>query len=182
MAIFLDRDGVINKHLPGDYVRTWADFEWLPQVREAIFLLSKSAERIIIVTNQQGVAKGLMSAEDVETIHTNLRAEIAAMGGRVDAIYFAPELKSDPDNRRKPKPDMALEAKADFPEIDFTKSIMIGDTPSDMRFGKELGMRTVLVRSHDNLNPSELEQALANADTSVESLWQFALNWTKDKH
>ena len=147
--LFLDRDGVINKKIDGDYVRNLNQFEWLDGVPQAFLQLSGIFGRIFIVSNQQGIGKGLMTMQQVETIHNHIIKSIHDLGGRIDAIYFAPQLKSENSSYRKPGIGMALQAKKDFPEIDFTKSIMVGDSMSDMEFGKAAGMKTVLI-THGN--------------------------------
>ena len=144
-TLFLDRDGVINVRLIDDYVKNTGEFEFMPGVLEAFRIFAQKFGRIIIVTNQQGVGKGLMTMKDVETVHDYMLKEIENQKGRVDKIYVCPQLKSDPDNYRKPSPRMAYMAQHDFPEIDFGKSVMIGDSNSDIEFGKNAGMHTILI-------------------------------------
>jgi len=144
MALFLDRDGVINKHLPDDYVKNWNEFDFLPGVLDALCLLAKLDVPILVVTNQRGVGKALMSAEDLEDIHQKMVKAVTQAGGRIDRIYSCTD--TDPDSpNRKPNPGMAIQAKNEFPEISFNYSIMIGDSDIDMAFGQRLGMRTVLI-------------------------------------
>jgi D-glycero-D-manno-heptose 1,7-bisphosphate phosphatase len=150
-TLFLDRDGVINKRPPGDYIKKWAEFEFLPGVREALKILAGKFDRIIVITNQQGIGKGLMTKEDLENIHANMKAAIAENGGRIDAVYYCPDLATDAYNCRKPSTFMAEQAKKDFPEIDFPKSMMVGDTLSDMEFGRNAGMKTVFINSDNSL-------------------------------
>lgn len=144
-TLFLDRDGVINKRLPGDYVKKWEEFEFLPGVKEALAKLSDRFQRIVLVSNQQGIGKGLMTEADLKETHLKMTAEIALAGGRLDAIYFCPELASNDPECRKPRPGMAYQAQKRFPEIDFSKSIMVGDSESDMEFGLNLGMQCFFV-------------------------------------
>ena len=144
-TLFLDRDGVINVRLIDDYVKNTGEFEFMPGVLEAFRIFAQKFGRIIIVTNQQGVGKGLMTMNDVEAVHDYMLKEIENQKGRVDKIYVCPQLKSDPDNYRKPSPRMAYMAQHDFPEIDFGKSVMIGDSNSDIEFGKNAGMHTILI-------------------------------------
>ncbi len=144
-TLFLDRDGVINKKIDDDYVRSWEQFEFLPGVKESIKDLAQIFQRIIIVTNQRGVGRGLMSPDALNAIHENLGFEIAASGGRIDAIYFCPDVSEEGSTHRKPQPGMALDAQKQFPEIDFNKSIMVGDSISDMEFGEKLNMKIVLI-------------------------------------
>lgn len=164
-TLFLDRDGVINVRLIDDYVKNINEFEFLPGVLDAFKIFTEKFGRIIIVTNQQGVGKGLMTLQDVDTVHQFMTKEIEAQKGRIDAIYVCPQLKSDPENFRKPSPRMAYMAQHDFPEIDFDKSIMIGDSNSDIEFGKNAGMYTILIGD---------EPVKCKPDSKFESLLRFA--------
>jgi histidinol-phosphate phosphatase family protein len=136
-TLFLDRDGVINdeKHL--DYIHTWEEFKFYKGVKEALKVFNEKFERIFIITNQRGVAKGLTKLEDLDLIHKNMLQELRTAGGRIDKIYYCTDMESP---NRKPNPGMGLQAKNDYPEIDFSKSIMIGNTLSDMKFGRNLGI------------------------------------------
>lgn len=152
-TLFLDRDGVINKKRDNDYVKTIEELELLPGAISAIADLSKLFGKTIIVTNQQGIGKGVMTEKALNEIHNFIIREVAREGGHIDAIYYAPQLVSEHSNFRKPKIGMALKAKEDFPEIDFSRSILVGDSPSDMEFGRNANMTTVLLS--DNENSSE---------------------------
>lgn len=147
-TLFLDRDGVINRRPVDDYVKVWDDFEFLPHVFEALNIFAKIFGRIIVVTNQQGIGKHVMTLEELAAIHKKMLSEIQRMGGRVDGIYFCPDLKEKENNCRKPGLSLARQAKKDFPEINFEKSIMAGDMQTDMEFGKNAGMRTVYINSN----------------------------------
>jgi len=137
-TLFLDRDGVINEEKHEDYIHKWDEFKFYEGVKEALAIFSKKFGRIFIVTNQRGVGKGVTKLEDLNVIHKNMVDEIIEAGGRIDKLYFAIDLENDSPNR-KPNPGMGLQAKADFPDIDFSKSIMIGNTISDMKFGRNIG-------------------------------------------
>lgn len=165
-TLFLDRDGVINLHYPNDYVKSWQEFIFLEGVLDAIRDLSHLFKRVIVITNQQGVGKKLMSATDLEFIHKKMRQEIKKNGGAIHAIYTATKLKSEKNNMRKPNPDMALQARRDFEGLDFSKSVMVGDSLSDMQFGKNLGMKTVFISNEKHTH--EL------ADWVSSSLSEFA--------
>lgn len=151
-TLFLDRDGVINERLPGEYVTSWESFKFLPGVLDALSVFAVNFRRIFIVTNQAGIEKGLYSHDDLSQIHEQMMEYIQYHGGRIDEIYYCP-FKGDLDPLcRKPNPGMALEAQKDFPEIDFSRSIMVGDSDSDIAFGNNLGMKTILVGNKaDNL-------------------------------
>lgn len=148
-TLFLDRDGVINERIFGGYVTSSEEFNFLEGVLEALSDFSELFCRIVIVTNQQGIGKGIMTERNLLDLHDYMVTSIEDNGGKIDAVYFAPNLRGAQVDIRKPKPDMALLAKHDFEEIDFEKSIMVGDTDSDIRFGKNLGMKTVRVLSEE---------------------------------
>ncbi len=146
-TLFLDRDGVINRRIPGGYVTTISELEFLPGSLEAVVGLSRIFNRIIIVSNQQGVGKGIMEAVAVEKIHEHLRKQIEDNDGKVDGIYFCSALASDDDPCRKPAPGMAIAAQKDFPDIDFSRSVMAGDSKSDLQFAVNLNMVPVFIES-----------------------------------
>ena len=162
-SLFLDRDGVINKRPPGDYVKNWQEFEFLPGVTEALKILATKFQRIFIITNQQGIGKNIMSVEELQLINDQLLQEVKKSGGRIDAIYFCPDLATKPNNCRKPYIKMAIQAKNDFPDIDFSKSIMAGDTISDLQFGRNAGMKTVYINTNDfALSASEYDKSFSS--------------------
>lgn len=150
-TLFLDRDGVINRRIVNGYVRNWEEFEFLPGVTGALALLAPVFSRIIVVSNQQGVGKGLMTHADVDAIHHRMTEEVARAGGRFDAVYFAPFLATDRSVMRKPGIGMALRARREFPGVRFRYSLMAGDSLSDMQFGKRAGMTTVLIADQPSL-------------------------------
>lgn len=145
-TLFLDRDGVINEEKVGSYVLDWHEFRFLEGVLEALAFLSRVFGRIIVVTNQRGVGKGLMTQEALNEIHARMRAAVEAAGGRIDAVYACTDVASD-SPCRKPQIGMALWAQRDFPEIDFCRAVMVGNSDSDMLFGHALGMYTVWIAS-----------------------------------
>ncbi len=144
-TLFLDRDGVINHRWVDDYVKSPADFQFLPGVLEALQIFNQLFGTIVVITNQQGIGKGLMSEMDLHSIHEFMIQEIKDNNGRIDHVYYCPDLKDSKSFLRKPNIGMGLKAKKDYKEINFRKSIMIGDSISDMIFGKRLGMKTVFI-------------------------------------
>jgi histidinol-phosphate phosphatase family protein len=144
-TLFLDRDGVINTRILGGYIRNWEQFEFLPGFLEAMKILSPEFSRIIVVSNQQGIGKGLMTEEELETLHRKMTGEIEKNGGRIDRIYHSPFLEKEGSLIRKPNVGMALMARKEFPGINFKRSLMVGDSISDMIFGKRLKMVTVFL-------------------------------------
>ncbi len=144
-TLFLDRDGVINKQIKDGYVTNKNTFEFIDGVLESIPKLNSIFNRIIIVTNQQCVAKGIINEKQLNEIHSFMISEIEKHGGKIDAVYFAPQLDSEKSKMRKPNIGMGESAKNQFVDIDFQKSIMVGDSLSDIEFGKRLEMKTVYI-------------------------------------
>jgi histidinol-phosphate phosphatase family protein len=164
-TLFLDRDGVINKRIFGGYITTPNDFEFLPNAETAIAGFSKYFNRIIVVTNQQGIGKGLMTERNLFEIHSYMCDQIHLVGGKIDKCYFAPNLKGAEEDLRKPKPAMAEMAKFEFPEIQFEHSVMVGDTDSDILFGKNLGMKTVRIKTTEPIS--------VEADLTLDQLYDL---------
>lgn len=144
-TLFLDRDGVINEQITNSYVMQWDDFSFIPGSIKAIKTLSEIFGRIVVITNQAGVGKGLMTERQMDEIHRLMIKTVDLLDGRIDKVYSATELPNAATTHRKPLPTMGLMAKKDFPEIDFSKSVMIGDSLVDMQFGKNLGMVTIFI-------------------------------------
>lgn len=145
-TLFLDRDGVINREKENDYIRNAQELHLYDGAAEAIACFNRIFHRVVVVTNQRGIGKGLMSEADLHGIHSLLSEQLAKVRGHIDAYYFAPQIENDAEDR-KPNTGMGLKAKHDFPSIDFAKSVMIGNNISDMEFGKNLGMKTVYVNT-----------------------------------
>ena len=143
-TLFIDRDGVINDEIVGEYVLNSDQFRFSQGVLEAFKILRQKFGRLLVVSNQRGVGKGLMSEDDLTIIHQNMKTAIVEAGGRIDGIYYCTE-KEDTCFFRKPNPGMALKALKDFPDIDLSKTIMVGNKPSDMRFGRAAGVYTVFL-------------------------------------
>ena len=144
-TLFLDRDGVINKKLEGRYVRDWEEFEFMPKARFALSELSKKFERIIIITNQQGIGKGIMNKNDLHLLHQKMINEIEKKGGKIDKIYFCLHLEKDNCNCRKPKIGMIENAIKDFPSINIQNTYLIGDSPFDIQAGEKAGIKSIKV-------------------------------------
>lgn len=178
-TLFLDRDGVINRRIPGAYVTDNEEFEFIEGVQKAIRHFSVFFGRIVVVTNQQGIGKGLMTEAQLSGVHAHMQVQIEQSGGRIDGIYYCPFLAKDNPKCRKPNTGMALQAQADFPEINFEKSIMVGDSATDMEFGLKLGMKTVFIQTKP-------EDAAAAKDLPIDfrcdTLQEFAMSIEQTKH
>jgi histidinol-phosphate phosphatase family protein len=167
-TLFLDRDGVINEKRDNDYVKKWQEFSFIKGSLEAISKLSIIFGRIIVVTNQRGVGRGLMTEEDLLFIHKKMTEVVYMNGGKIDQIYYCTDT-SDYSENRKPNIGMALKAKLNFPDIDFTKSVMVGDSITDMQFGNKLGMNCILIDNRHGLN------MIQDHVSRFESLSEYAL-------
>jgi len=168
-TLFLDRDGVINHEKQQDYIHTWGEFRFYDDVHEAMPIFAKYFGHIIVVTNQRGIGKGTTKIADLEYIHRSMVEEIEKAGGKVDAVYFCPDVDDSSPNR-KPNPGMGLQAAKDFKAIDLSKAIMVGNTISDMQFGRNLGVKTIFLPT----THPEVDQADERIDAVYPSLLSFA--------
>jgi D-glycero-alpha-D-manno-heptose 1-phosphate guanylyltransferase len=150
-TLFLDRDGVINEERVGEYVLHWGEFIFSKGVLDVFKKLSHRFGRIIVISNQRGVGKGLMNEAALQSIHLEMQREVQIVDGKIDKIYYCTD-KENKSFNRKPNPGMALQALNDFPDIDLSKSIMVGNKPTDMKFGRAAGVYTVFVKT---TNPDE---------------------------
>jgi len=168
-TLFLDRDGVINEERVGEYVLHWGEFIFSTGVLKVFKKLSDHFGRVIVVSNQRGVGKGLMTEEALQSIHLEMQREVEIVHGKIDKIYYCTE-KEDTYFYRKPNPGMAVQAFNDFPDIHPGKSIMVGNKPGDMKFGRSAGMFTVFVKT---TNP---DQSFPHPDIDLifDSLYDFA--------
>lgn len=143
-TLFLDRDGVLNRHICPGYVTRWSEWEWLPGVLEELPRWAAKFPRMVLVSNQRGVGKGVMTDEDLSRVHAQMMADILEAGGRIDLALYCTAV-SDEDPRRKPNTGMFREAQALFPEIDAKSSVMLGDTQTDAAFAENCGMPFILL-------------------------------------
>ena len=169
-TVFLDRDGVLNEKMPeGRYVTSWEDFHILPGVPEAIARLNQAGKRVVVVSNQRGIAIGLYTASDVQAIHEAFQQRLSEHGARIDAFFICPH-----DHHvcgcRKPLPGLFEQATACFPDIDAATSVIVGDSLVDMEFGKNLGMATVLIEGDPALQKPGNSAAADLADLQFSSL------------
>ena len=174
-TLFLDRDGVINDRPFNDYVKNPEQFVFLENVPQAIQSLNKIFKYTFIITNQQGISKGLMTVNDLEIIHKFMHNELSKFSARIDDVFFCPDKKEDKSLFRKPNVGMALAARRKYPDINFKKTIMVGDSITDMMFGKKLNMLTVFIS--DDLN--EVKKNASLIDYHFKSLFEFLLNFKK---
>jgi D-glycero-D-manno-heptose 1,7-bisphosphate phosphatase len=161
---------VLNEKMPeGRYVASWDEFHILPGVPEAIGRLNQAGVRVVVVSNQRGIALGLYTSADVEAIHASLQSLLRLQGAHVDGFYFCPHDKQQ-CNCRKPLPGLFEQAAAEFPGIAAATSIMIGDSFSDIEFGRRLGMKTVFIDAAPERQKPGADAAAEMADLRCPSL------------
>jgi histidinol-phosphate phosphatase family protein len=150
-TVFLDRDGVINERpKEHDYVKAWDEFHFLSGAPEALSLFNRAGYRVVIVSNQRGVARGIMTSEQIEALHTEMREALAQQGATVDGIYVCPH-EAGTCTCRKPEIGLFLQAEADAP-VSKEHSYLIGDSPSDITAGVRYGIKTVLICDGDQVD------------------------------
>lgn len=169
-TLFLDRDGVINVLRVNDYVKNVGELELREDFMKSIPLIVRNFKKIFIVTNQQCIAKGICTQEAVDEVHRHLLRILEEHGLHIDHLYMCPHLAGSGCPCRKPATGLAMQAKADYPDIDFARSVMIGDSASDMRFGHNCGMETVFIGPVTDENRADI---LADADHIVNSVYQY---------
>ena len=142
-AIFLDRDGVINRRLPG-HVRSCADFDFLPGGLAALRRLHQRRERVVVVTNQSAVGRGLITREELDVIHERMCEDVRRGGGHIERVYVCPHAPSERCDCRKPRHGLLLQAAREL-HIDLADSIMVGDSVSDVLAAQAAGCQPILV-------------------------------------
>jgi D-glycero-D-manno-heptose 1,7-bisphosphate phosphatase len=166
-AVFLDRDGVINENRE-DYVKSVDELKFLPGSVQAISRLTTAGFRVIIISNQQGVGRGLIQHDTLEQINDVLHAELASVGSEISGIYYCPHLKEENCACRKPKPGLLLQAAKDL-GFDVSDSVFVGDSAGDMEAGQAAGCQTILVLSGKTL-AHQVEGLKAHPDHIVPTL------------
>ena len=153
-AVFIDRDGTINRDVP--YCSHPKDFELLPGVAEGIRLLNEHGFKVIVVTNQSGIARGYFTEEMLGKIHDKMSRELARHRAHIDAIYYCPHHPDENCDCRKPKPKLILQATSDL-TTDLSKSYVVGDLNTDIEMGQQVGCRTIFVGDISSLVNTRLK-------------------------
>jgi len=161
-TVFLDRDGVINRRLVGDYVSRWADFDILAGALPAIARLNQAGFRTVVVTNQRGLAIGRTQPEALAEIHRRLSEAAARAGARLTEFYVCPHDYDDGCLCRKPKPGLLDQANEAAP-VDWARSFLIGDSDSDIRAGQARGVAAIKVAGPSLASPDHEAPDLAAA-------------------
>ncbi len=179
-AVFLDRDGTLIRE--ADYLRSPEQVRLLPRAAEAVRRLNYAGFAVVLATNQSGIARGLLTEHDLDSIHTLLRSRLAKRAARLDAVYFCPHhpTKGLPSYRRKcncrkPAPGMILQAGREL-DLDLTRCFAVGDSQRDLAAGRKAGCRTVLVRTGYGRD-TELEEGDRLAADHVADDLAAAVDW-----
>lgn len=170
-TLFLDRDGIVNVQIVGGYVESVEQFVFVDHFLDAMKMLRPLFKHIILVTNQQGVGKKICTQAQVDAVHSYMQMRLLAQHTLMDAIYCCPHLAAENCSCRKPQIGMALQAKNDFPDIDFRNSIMVGDSLSDMQFAKNAGILPVHAGT---IRYPEFDEILSLTKYHFDSLYDFA--------
>ena len=169
-TVFLDRDGILNEKMPeGQYVTRWEEFHVLPGVPQAVRRLNEAGLRVVVVTNQRGIARGLYTLADVEVIHAAFQQQLHAAGAGIDAFFICPHDKNQ-CNCRKPLPGLFEQAVARFPSITPATSMMIGDSLSDIEFARRLGLVSIFIEGDADGREPHANEARSLADLRFGSL------------
>ncbi len=173
-AVFLDRDGVINRKAPteDEYITCWEEMQILPGVAQAITELHHSGFKIIVVTNQRGVAKGLITIAELEALHERMCEHLASAGAVIDAVYYCPHELEPPCDCRKPRPGMLLEASRTH-EINLAASWMIGDSVKDVQAGRKVGCKTAQLVKENKFMESKADIAASSLLAAAHKILEF---------
>jgi histidinol-phosphate phosphatase family protein len=168
-AVFLDRDGTLAPDV--NYCRCPDDFHLFNETPQAIKLLNDAGFKVIIITNQSGIARGYFTEETLAEIHQKMKDELRKKGAYIDAIYYCPHHPDDDCECRKPKTGLFLQAAAHF-HFDLGGSFVVGDMQADIAAGKTLGCKTIAVNAKPQAKPGIVDSADYTADNLLE-----AVNW-----
>ena len=160
-AVFIDRDGTINKNV--EYLDNPNEFQMYPGVAEGIKTLKDSGFKIIVITNQSGIARGFFTEDTLIQIHDRMKQELSEKGATIDAIYYCPHHPNDNCSCRKPKTYLFEKAIKDF-DIDTSQSFVIGDRMLDVEAGNKIGCKTILIPERKEQVKKEMEESEIEPD------------------
>ena len=163
LTVFVDRDGVVNKRLVDDWVKSYDEFEFLPKSIDGLKLLKDAGCRLILVTNQRGIALNLFSEEDLSEIHKSMNDDLKSFAVEFDAIYFCPHDRHENCKCRKPEPGMLIQAANDF-SLTLNECIMMGDSPSDESASVSAGCKSFYKIDEEQTLYEQAKQILINEE------------------
>ena len=154
-VVFLDRDGVINRDSP-NYIKSWAEFEFIPGSLEAVKQLTQNGFATIIITNQSVINRKMVSREGLDYIHTMMKTDIESKGGAIKDIFFCPHIPEDGCNCRKPNPGLIYKAQQKY-RIDLATAVMVGDSAKDIECARNAGCgHAVLVKTGNGVKAEKI--------------------------
>jgi len=175
-TVFLDRDGVINQDSP-DYIKSWAEFRFIPGSREAIARLTEKEITVIVITNQSAVNRGMVTRKILEQMHDRMRRAVADGGGRIADIFYCPHRPDENCGCRKPKPGLIRAAQRRH-SLDLTRTAMVGDSAKDIRTGRAAGCGcSVLVRTGNGKRACRELEAAGERPDHVAADLDRAVSW-----
>jgi D,D-heptose 1,7-bisphosphate phosphatase len=173
-TIFLDRDGVISVFTPNDWIKSWSEFRFLPGALEGLKKLHDSKYRIVIISNQAGVNKGVFSERDLNHLTENMKLLLKKHGVELAKVYYCTHTAEENCDCRKPKPGLFYRAQEELGDINFGESFFVGDSEVDAQAGKAAGVKTILVLSGKTRDAKETESWTAKPDFIVKDLREAA--------
>ncbi|MCM8809343.1 MAG: HAD-IIIA family hydrolase [Candidatus Omnitrophica bacterium] len=173
--VFLDRDGVISIFTPNDYIKKWEEFKFIPEGIDGLKILNDAGYKVIIISNQAGVNKGLFTINDLNEITENMLKELKNKGvNNILKVYYCIHTKEENCECRKPKTGLFKKAEQDFGKIEFSKTYFIGDADIDIIAGKNVGTNTILVLTGKTKSKKEIELWEAKPDYIFDNLKEAA--------
>jgi len=142
--VLLDRDGVINRHIPGGYVTSWTEFEFLPWALQGLRLLAQNSYGVLVISNQACVGKGLLSGPDLDSITKRFVSEVRSAGGDIRGVFYCTHLAEERCDCRKPQPGLLLRAQSEY-GFHFADTFVVGDSASDLDAARRVGAPALLV-------------------------------------
>jgi D-glycero-D-manno-heptose 1,7-bisphosphate phosphatase len=179
-TVFLDRDGVINEDSP-DYIKSWAEFRFIPGSLEAIARLTRSGLSVIVITNQSVINRRMVAVAELEAMHRRMRRAVSDRGGRITDIFYCPHRPDEGCGCRKPKPGLFFAAR-DRHGIDLSGAVMVGDSVKDILAGQAAGCgRTVLVQTGNGMNAVQAIGPVGQSPDHVAADLYRAVRWILDQ-
>jgi histidinol-phosphate phosphatase family protein len=179
-TVFLDRDGVINVDSP-NYIKCWEEFDFIPGSRQAIARLTRAGIRVIIITNQSAINRGMVPLSELETMHQRMQHAVADRGGRITDIFFCPHRPDEGCSCRKPEPGMILAASRRH-GIDLASTVMVGDSAKDIQAGRAAGCGcSLLVQTGNGKAALQTLHAAGQAPDHVAADLDRAATWIVDR-
>jgi D-glycero-D-manno-heptose 1,7-bisphosphate phosphatase len=179
-TVFLDRDGVINQDR-ADYVKSWAEFQFIPGSLDALQRLTYAGYRIFVITNQSVINRNMVSEKALQDIHNNMAGAVADQGGHIEAVLYCPHMPEDGCACRKPAPGLMLQAQQRY-DINLSRASMIGDSLKDIECARNAGCGTIiLVRTgYGAKTENQCKERGITPDHVAEDLWH-AVQWLLEK-